>query len=165
MASAEPIPTPGFAIRRAAREDADAVHRCLVAAFEPYRAQYTEGAFADTVPSPAGIEERLRDMALFVATAPDGAIVGTIACQDMGDGLGHLRGMAVEAGWQGRGVADALIEQAEDELRRVGCRRVNLHTTQPLARAQRFYARHGFRLTGDVEDFFGMEIAEHGKDL
>jgi N-acetylglutamate synthase-like GNAT family acetyltransferase len=165
MTAAEPSAMPEFEVRRAVKADAPAIHRCLTAAFDPYRSHYTEGAFADTVPSPAGIEERLRDMALFVATAPDGAIVGTIACQDMGGGLGHLRGMAVEAGWQGRGVADALIEQAEDELRRVGCRRVNLHTTQPLARAQRFYARHGFRLTGDVEDFFGMEIAEHGKDL
>ncbi|HET9939780.1 MAG TPA: GNAT family N-acetyltransferase [Candidatus Eisenbacteria bacterium] len=147
------------------KTDALAIHLCLTAAFEPYRAQYTHGAFRDTVPSPAGIEERLRDMALFVATAPDGAIVGTIACQDVGGGLGHLRGMGVQPDWQGRGIADALIEAAEAELERTGCRRVNLHTTQPLARAQRFYARHGFRLTGDVEDFFGMEIAEHAKDL
>jgi len=154
-----------FAIRRAEHADAPAIHRCLIAAFDPYRPQYTEGAFGDTVPSPAGIEERLRDMTLFVATAPDGAIVGTIACLDVGHGLGHLRGMAVDPGWQGLGIADALIEAAEDELRRAGCRRVNLHTTRPLARAQRFYARHGFRLTGDVEDFFGMEIAEHAKDL
>lgn len=165
MASAEPMATRDFEIRRATDADAMAIHRCLVAAFDPYRAEYTEGAFADTVPAPAGIEERLRAMALFVATAPDGAVVGTIACQDVGRGLGHLRGMAVLPGWQGRGVADALIEEAESELARVGCRRVNLHTTRPLARAQRFYARHGFRLTGDVEDFFGMEIAEHAKDI
>ena len=107
----------------------------------------------------------LRTERLEEATAPDGTVVGTIACQDVGGGLGHLRGMAVQPGWQGRGIADALIEAAEDELKRVGCRRVNLHTTQPLARAQRFYARHGYRLTGDVEDFFGMEIAEHAKNL
>jgi len=165
MASAEPMATRDFEIRPAERADAVAIHRCLVAAFDGYRAEYTEGAFADTVPSPAGIEERLRVMAVFVATAPGGAVVGTIACQDVGRGLGHLRGMAVLPGWQGRGVADALIEAAEAELLRVGCRRVNLHTTRPLARAHRFYARHGFRLTGDVEDFFGMEIAEHAKDL
>jgi GNAT superfamily N-acetyltransferase len=157
--------TRDYEVRRATHADAAAIHRCLVAAFEPYRTQYTEGAFADTVPPPAGIEERLRGMALFVATAPDGDVVGTIACQDVGQSLGHLRGMAVLPGWQGRGIADALIEAAEAELLRVGCRRVNLHTTQPLSRAQRFYARHGFRLTGDVEDFFGMEIAEHAKDL
>jgi [ribosomal protein S18]-alanine N-acetyltransferase len=165
MASVKPMATRDFEIRRAEDADAVAIHRCLMAAFDPYRAEYTEGAFADTVPSPAGIEERLRVMALFVATAPDGAVVGTIACQDVGRGLGHLRGMAVLPGWQGRGVADVLIEAAEAELLRVGCRRVNLHTTRPLARAQRFYVRHGFRLTGGIEDFFGMEIAEHAKDL
>ncbi|HKO22621.1 MAG TPA: GNAT family N-acetyltransferase [Candidatus Eisenbacteria bacterium] len=165
MASVGANAMPNFEIRRAEQADAPAIHRCLTAAFDPYRSQYTEGAFGDTVPSPAGIEGRLRDMTLFVASALDGAIVGTIACQDVGRGLGHLRGMAVDPGWQGLGIADALIKAAEDELRRVGFRRVNLHTTQPLARAQRFYARHGFRLTGDVEDFFGMEIAEHAKDL
>jgi len=165
MASVEPAATRDFEVRRAADADAAAIHRCLVAAFDPYRADYTEGAFADTVPSPPGIEERLRVMAIFVATAPGGTVVGTIACQDVGRGLGHLRGMAVLPGWQGRGVADALIEAAEAELLRAGCRRVHLHTTRPLARAHRFYARHGFRLTGEVEDFFGMEIAEHAKDL
>src|SRR5689334_14276077 len=165
MTPAEPSATPEFEIRPAVHADAAAIHRCLRNAFDPYRAEYTDRAFGDTVPSPEGIEERLRDMALFVATLRDGAVVGTSACQDVGGGLGHLRGMAVQPGWQGRGIADALIEAAEAELRRVGCRRVNLHTTQPLARAQRFYARHGFRLTGDVEDFFGMEIAEHAKDL
>jgi GNAT superfamily N-acetyltransferase len=165
MASVEPAATRDFEVRRAADADAAAIHRCLVAAFDPYQAEYTEGAFADTVPSPPGIEERLRVMAIFVATAPGGTVVGTIACQDVGRGLGHLRGMAVLPGWQGRGVADALIEAAEAELLRAGCRRVHLHTTRPLARAHRFYARHGFRLTGEVEDFFGMEIAEHAKDL
>lgn len=165
MTLTNPAPLRPYEIRRASRADADEVHRCLRAAFDVYRAAYTDGAFEDTVPSPSGIEQRLGTMAVFVATGPDGAVIGTIACQETGRGQGHLRGMAVLPDWHGRGVADALIEAAESELERIGCRRANLHTTRPLARAARFYARHGYRLTGDVEDFFGMEIAEHAKDL
>ena len=153
-----------FRLRAATLSDAEGIHRCLLAAFEPYRARYTEGAFGDTVPSPEGVRERHGTMALFVATGTEG-IIGTIGVQDIGDGSGHLRGMAVLPAWQGKGVAAALLAEAEAELRRRGCRRVNLHTTRPLERAARFYEGQGFRRTGEVEDFFGMEIIEFAKEI
>jgi GNAT superfamily N-acetyltransferase len=158
------VPESSFEIERAGKADAEGIHRCLRAAFDSYRVDYTDGAFADTVPAPDGIAERLASMALFVARA-GGRVVGTIGCHETGGGSGHLRGMAVLPDWQGCGVADALLAAAEDELRHRGCRRVNLHTTAPLARAARFYEAHGFCRTGEVEDFFGMEIAEFAKDL
>lgn len=160
-----PADSPGtFVLRRASLVDADGIHRCLLAAFEPYREQYTPAAFGDTVPTLEGIRERLRTMSLFVALA-SGEIVGTIGCQDTGAGSGHLRGMAVLPAWQGRGVSAALLAEAENELRRLGCGRVNLHTTHPLQRAARFYESQGFVRTGEVEDFFGMEIIEFAKEL
>jgi hypothetical protein len=39
----------GAVIRRATSADAHAIAACLGAAFEPYRAEYTPGAFTDTV--------------------------------------------------------------------------------------------------------------------
>jgi GNAT superfamily N-acetyltransferase len=163
MNASRPSPKP-FYVRRAVDSDAIEIHRCLLTAFEPYRARYTPGAFADTVPTEEGIRDRLRTMAVFVADA-SGEIVGAIGGQNLGDGSGHLRGMAVLPGWQGRGVAAALLAEAENELRRLGCRRANLHTTRPLERAARFYEREGFVRTGVVEDFFGMEIIEFDKEL
>lgn len=157
-------PPGSFVVRRASSSDADGIRRCLRAAFEPYRAQYTSGAFGDTVPTPAGIRERFETMSLFVADA-SGEIVGTVGCLDAGGGSGHLRGMAVLPEWQGRSVSAALLAAAESELRRLGCGRVNLHTTHPLQRAARFYERQGFARTGEVEDFFGMEIIEFAKGL
>jgi GNAT superfamily N-acetyltransferase len=155
-----------YSIRRAGISDAEAIHRCLLAAFEPYRERYTPGAFGDTVPEPDGIRERLRTMAIFVAHASaPGEVVGTIGCQQVEDGSGHLRGMAVHPVWHGRGVAAALLAEAERELRRRGIRRVNLHTTRPLERAARFYEGRGFVRTGVIEDFFGMEIIEFAKEL
>lgn len=78
---------------------------------------------------------------------------------------GHIRGMAVLPAWQGRGVADELLAAVEDELRRLGCARATLDTTAPLARAIRFYQRHGYRATGRVADFYGMPLYEYAKAL
>ena len=135
---------------------------CLAAAFDPYRAGYTEGAFQDTVPTIAGVERRIREMTVLVAL--DAArIVGTIAHAVVGPGEGHLRGMAVRPESQGRGVAERLLLAAEDELWQAGCSRVTLDTTLPLERAIRFYTRHGYRATGRVTDFFGMPLFEYEK--
>jgi len=151
-------------VRRAVPEDVEPIHRCLLAAFEPYRSRYTEGAFADTVPAPEGIRDRIRTMAVFVATA-SGEIVGTISGHEEEGGTGHIRGMAVLPGWHGGGVAATLLAEVEEELRRRGCTRVNLHTTRPLERAAHFYEKQGFARTGQIEDFFGMDIIEFAKSL
>ncbi|HET9251982.1 MAG TPA: GNAT family N-acetyltransferase [Candidatus Eisenbacteria bacterium] len=153
-----------FAVRAATPSDAEAIHRCLRNAFEPYRPRYTPGAFGDTVPTPEGIRERVRTMAVFVAHASN-EIVGTIGGHETGDGAGHIRGMAVLPEWQGLGVAAALLAEVERALRSMGCRRVNLHTTRPLLRAARFYEKEGYLRTGAVEDFFGMDIIEFAKNL
>ena len=73
--------------------------------------------------------------------------------------------MAVLPGRQGSGVAGALLAAAEDHLRRSGCTRVTLDTTEPLQRAIRFYNRHGYTATGGVTEFFGMRLHEYAKAL
>jgi putative acetyltransferase len=73
--------------------------------------------------------------------------------------------MTVLPDWQGRGVASALLEAAEVEIRNQHCERVKLDTTEPLARAVRFYERHGFTRSGRVSDFFGMPLHEWVKCL
>lgn len=155
-------------VRPAAAGDVDAMRACLLAAFEPYRADYTPGAFLDTVPDPEAIARRLREMTLLVATsAAAGAarVVGTIGHQVLEPGVGHLRGMAVLPAFQGRGVAERLLAAAEAALAAGGCRRVTLDTTRPLARAIRFYERQGYRPTGVVTDFHGMPLFEYAKRL
>src|SRR5262249_51993295 len=152
-------------VRRARPEDATAVLDCLRAAFEPYRALYTPAAFADTMLSPDTVGQRLAAMVVFVVATPGGEVVGTVACQVVGEGEGHLRGMAVRPSWQGRGAAEELLGAAESDLRRAGCGRVSLDTTRHLGRAIRFYEAHGFRASGRLSDFFGMELFEYIKTL
>src|SRR5215475_12931775 len=40
----------GIRVRNATSDDIQQIYRCLAAAFAPFRAEYTEAAFADTVP-------------------------------------------------------------------------------------------------------------------
>lgn len=150
-------------IRRAQVTDAETIASCLSAAFAQHRDEYTAGAYADTVLNPDGVLRRLQEMCLFIAVS-DGETVGTIGCAVNGS-EGHLRGMAVLPDWQGTGVALALLQIAEAELKKSGCGCVTLDTTAPLMRAVRFYSRNGYSASGRVADFFGMPLYEYRKLL
>jgi GNAT superfamily N-acetyltransferase len=152
-------------IRHATPADIPGVLRCLARAFEPYRTRYTREAYEDTTLTAESAEQRLRVMTVLVAFDPGGSILGTIAHEMTHAGVGHVRGMAVDPGKLGSGLAAQLLEAAEGELRARGCRRVTLDTTEPLQRAIRFYTRCGFRPTGTVKDFFGMPLFEYAKEL
>jgi ribosomal protein S18 acetylase RimI-like enzyme len=155
----------GLAIRLANESDIGGILACLRSAFEPYESSYTPAAYEDTVLTQKSLHVRLKAMSIFVAVTETGEIVGTIACQVLGKGEGHLRGMAVDPQWHGRGVAQGLLERAESELRTRKCERVTLDTTEYLKRAIHFYERNGYRTSGKVSDFFGMPIHEFFKDL
>jgi ribosomal protein S18 acetylase RimI-like enzyme len=152
-------------IRRATAADATAILNCLASAFDTYRANYTPDAYLDTVLSVETVPQRLESMQVFVAAVADEQVIGTIACA-MSDGAeGHLRGMAVQPAWQGRGAAEKLLRAAEAELLSRGCTRITLDTTEPLLRAMRFYEKHGYRRSGKTTDFFGMPLHEYVKEL
>jgi ribosomal protein S18 acetylase RimI-like enzyme len=156
-------PQPAFSIRRAERSDGQSILDCLQAAFEPYRKQYTPGAFADTVLALETLDQRFVTMTILVATGASGEIVGTVAGQAVNEEEGHIRGMAVRPHWQGQGVADALLSAVEAELCARRCSRITLDTTAALQRAMRFYQRHGYHGSGKVTDFFGMPLFEYVK--
>ena len=154
-----------ISIRTAEQKDAGAILECLRIAFAPFEASYTADAFLDTVLTEATLAQRMAAMSVWLAVDSTGAVVGTLAGGLIGKEEGHLRGMAVLPSWQGRGVAEKLLRAVEEDLERSGCSIVTLDTTAPLARARRFYEKHGFRLTGKVRDLFGMPLAEHAKVL
>jgi ribosomal protein S18 acetylase RimI-like enzyme len=154
-----------FKLRRATAADRDGILECLRLAFEPYRKRYTAEGFADTTLTPQTLDRRLAEMAVLVAAIASGQIVGTVALSTPSPDEGHIRGMAVRPEWQGRGVAEALLDQVEEEFRAKHCVRLSLDTTEPLERAIRFYERHGFRPSGKIGDFFGMPPYEYIKVL
>lgn len=150
-------------IRVAAKSDLQSILFCLAQAFSPYREQYSQGGFADTVLDECALQERLKSMHLLVAISK-GNVVGTIGAAVHAE-EGHLRGMAVLPEFQGAGVAAHLLSSIEDWLRSQNCTRVSLDTTLPLRPAMRFYEKHGYLRSGRVQDFFGMPLIEYIKDL
>lgn len=154
-----------FSIRKARHEDCAGILECLSLAFAPYRSEYTPEAYLDTVLTFETLGKRLSQMSVFVAISVSGQVIGTVACQVLQHGVGYLRGMAVRPECQGLGVSQQLLECAEAELARAGCRTITLNTTKPLKRAIRFYEKNGYRPTGNVRDFFGMPLFEYSKSL
>ncbi len=159
------MPARSYTIRRATPGDAAGILACLRTAFAPYQSSYTPLAYEDTILTAETLSRRFAFMSIFVAASELGEIVGTIGCNALDNGEGHLRGMAVLSAWLGVGIADGLLQSAESELHALGCERVTLDTTAPLQRAIRFYQKHGYRATGKVVDFFGMPLYEYAKRL
>ena len=151
-------------IRRAQQADLEGVRACLSDAFAAFRDAYTPAAYADTVPDSANLQRRLQTMAVFVAEL-SGRIVGTVGVSTSHAKEAHLRGMAVVPSQQAKGIAQQLLAAALDHCRSAGCTRVTLDTTAPLRAARRFYEKNGFRATGRVADFFGMQLFEYDLSL
>ncbi len=147
-----PKAPPNVCIVRATLDDAEGILQCLRAAFEPYRTQYTPAAYEDTVLTDETVRQRIETMTVLVARNDVGLIVGTISGAARG-AEGHIRGMAVAPSSRGGAVADRLLETIERELTAAGCSFVTLDTTAPLARASRFYERHGYVRSGAVSNF------------
>ena len=152
------------AIRAATEDDERAVLECLRLAFEPFRSFYSAEGFADTTLTPETYRRRLQQSTIYVAEI-DERVVGTIACSRLSQEEGHLRGMAVLPTMHGRGIAQQLLDTAENTIRGWGCARVTLDTTKPLQRAIHFYEANGYRATDKVEDFYGLPLYEFAKRL
>ena len=151
-------------VRPATADDGSGILECLAQAFAPFRDQYSEGAYLDTVLTAESLRLRFQEMRILVAQDQSGRVMGTIAYKVNGD-EGHVRGMAIRPDYQGTGVAQCLLERVKAELKGAGCQRVTLDTTRPLERAIRFYEKNGFRPTGEKALYFGMELIEYCKNL
>ena len=154
----------GPEIRLARIDEAEKIAECMELAFEPFRSQYSSGAFNDSVLTPDAVRKRMLSMTIYVAVAADGTVIGTLA-SSAADGEGYLRGMAVRPDWQGHRIAEQLLARVERDLLAAGCTFIRLDVTAPLQRAVRFYETNGFTATGETGDFFGMPLYEYVKQL
>src|SRR3954466_10319606 len=104
-------PAQETVIRVAERCDSKGILRCLAAAFEPYRMQYSAEAFSETTLNADTLAERMRHMHILVATF-NGQVVGTVSAS-CNEEEGHLRGMAVTPEFCGAGLASRLLRDIE----------------------------------------------------
>ena len=138
---------PQVTVRRATAADADAVVAMLVEVAGEGRWIATE--------APVDVEQRRRrlvediereDAVVLVAEA-GGQPVGELGLHLARYGVADL-GMAVAAGWRGRGVGSALLAEAIDQARTAGAHKIALQVWPHNAAAIALYERFGFQHEG-----------------
>jgi membrane protein DedA with SNARE-associated domain/GNAT superfamily N-acetyltransferase len=109
-------------------------------------------------------------ISFWTARDESGALLGTGAVKDLGDGTGEIKSMRTVGAARGRGIGAALLERILDEARGRGWSGLYLETgTQDeFAAARRLYERYGFRETGPFgsygidpnSTYFVLELAD-----
>jgi ribosomal protein S18 acetylase RimI-like enzyme len=90
----------------------------------------------------------------FVATH-NGKVVGYVLA-DTRNGEAVLEDIAVAKKCQGKNVGKSLLEKELKVLKRKGIKIVIAEVHYKCASAIPFYYKHNFRITGFVQDFFGI---------
>lgn len=82
----------------------------------------------------------------FVIDVSQGCAVGTCAMYKIGEGRFELAKMAVDPKYQGRGLGDLLMKEAEVWARGKGAREILILSNTVLEPAIRLYKKHGYRV-------------------
>jgi len=77
----------------------------------------------------------------------EGGLIASVFCFADGDAL-YIGRLAVHPDWRRRGIADALMEVAKAEARRIGARRMTLGCRIVLTSNLALFRRHGFVVVG-----------------
>ena len=80
----------------------------------------------------------------FRAVAREGRALGSIALEDEGNGVGHLRWFILDAALRGSGMGRRLLGDVLAHAREVGLTRIYLWTLDGLPAAARLYVEAGF---------------------
>jgi ribosomal protein S18 acetylase RimI-like enzyme len=142
-----PSSGPQVTVRRATAADADAVVAMLVEVAGEGRWIATE--------APVDVEQRRRRLvedieredAIVLVAEAGGQPVGELGLHLARYGVADL-GMAVAAGWRGRGIGSALLAEAIDQARTAGAHKVALQVWPHNAAAIALYERFGFQHEG-----------------
>jgi ribosomal protein S18 acetylase RimI-like enzyme len=142
-----PSSGPQVTVRRATAADADAVVAMLVEVAGEGRWIATE--------APVDVEQRRRRLvedieredAIVLVAEAGGQPVGELGLHLARYGVADL-GMAVAAGWRGRGIGSALLAEAIDQARTAGAHKVALQVWPHNAAAIALYERFGFQREG-----------------
>ncbi|HEY6710038.1 MAG TPA: GNAT family N-acetyltransferase [Actinomycetota bacterium] len=133
--------------RRATAADADTVVAMLVEVAGEGRWIATE--------APVDVEQRRRRLvedieredAIVLVAEAGGQPVGELGLHLARYGVADL-GMAVAAGWRGRGIGSALLAEAIDQARTAGAHKIALQVWPHNAAAIALYERFGFQREG-----------------
>ena len=98
------------------------------------------------------IDDLVADDIHFYTARVGEKILGTGALR-VCDGYGEIKSMFVDEAARGKGIADAILRQIEDQARDLDLPWLKLETGNILQAAQALYARHGFTPCGPFGDY------------
>jgi ribosomal protein S18 acetylase RimI-like enzyme len=150
---------PGVKIREATLADVDALVAILVDVAG-------EGRWIGTE-APVDVERRRQRMVadvegdgvIVLVAEADGVPVGELGLHLAGYGVADL-GMAVAAGWRGRGVGTALLAEAVERARAAGAHKIALQVWPHNAAAIALYERFGFEREGYLRRHYRRRSGE-----
>jgi GNAT superfamily N-acetyltransferase len=168
---------PGIRTQRAGPGDIEAVTALVMDGIDGYR----DWAPSDWVPPPPTPAQRLRLRANFenddawILMALDGdELVGVVSiagrtaahAEPPPPGTIYLWQMFVRPGWQGEGLAQALMDLALAEARERGYERMTLWAAAGATQARRFYEREGWTVSAHKDDVsFGLPLVQYERGL
>jgi GNAT superfamily N-acetyltransferase len=168
-------------LRRARRQDLDAIAGHVQAGFDSYTAFAPAGwrpprvpadrermlgllTHADTWALIAEIPERTIGHVSFVPgrERPGGGAATNWSARPITPGLAHLWQLFVVPDWWGSGIAHRLHEAAITEMRARGYGAARLYTPSGHVRAKRFYERRGWVASGREDNTdLGLALTEY----
>jgi N-acetylglutamate synthase-like GNAT family acetyltransferase len=155
-----------LSFRKAKISDINEIYSILLKAFEPYRKNYTSGAYNATVLSPQDIKNRiLGDEYEIYVVEIDKKITGTFSITKKEKNRLHIRTMAVNPDYQGRGIGLFILEKIDLLAKKNNIKTISLDTSKPLKRAIKFYENYGYNFTGVTHNFFQIKIYEMVRNI
>ncbi len=125
-------------LRRAVPSDAQGLGQVVTAA-------YADFADLDLPPVAEGLDEDIRDHAVWVAEL-DGKVVGGIVV--ILSDPPKIANLAVDPTIKGQGLGRKLVDLATDSARHAGHSKIHLTTHKDMAATRAFYARLGWQEAG-----------------
>jgi ribosomal protein S18 acetylase RimI-like enzyme len=138
---------PGINVRPATLADVDAAVAMLVEVAGEGRWIGTEAPVDVPQRRRRMVEDVEREDAVVLVAEAGGQVVGELGLHLARYGVAEL-GMAVAAGWRGRGIGSALLAEAIDQARKAGAHKMALQVWPHNAAAIALYERFGFQREG-----------------
>ena len=137
-------------VRRFLDADADAVRELFIRANRLLAPGHMKDAFEGYIASSI-IDEMGRVAAYYAdkggsfwVAEIDGALVGMFGLEPSAPEAMELRRMYVDPDFRRRGIARVMLQAAEDQCRAIGCRRLDLSTSEVQPDALAFYRASGY---------------------
>ena len=139
-----------WTIRRAERRDADALSKCIDAAYAQYATR-----IADLPPVSADCAEEITRFQVWVAEIANDIVGGLVLVPQ--DGFMQLANVAVHPEHRGVGLGRALMALAETEALEQGFHELHLNTHMHMPENVQLYAHLGWRRTGQRGNTISMK--------